>query len=93
MWHEHCEYSSNESEDEQAKLLDLLSYPLEEPLYDVNDMVIIDDNELVLRQKNHSIDSQFFDVCKLNANLDTFLPYTCLDLIKSHFSKKQKRNG
>lgn len=90
MWHEHCEYSSNQNDDEQAKLLTLLSLPLHKPMYDINDMVIIDDNELVLRQIHDSIDSQFFDVCKLNAPRDTFLPHTCLDKIESHFKNKKR---
>jgi hypothetical protein len=90
MWHDHCEFSSNHTEDEQAKQLTLLSLPLDKPLYDIDDMVIIDDNELVLRQIYDSIDSQYFDVGKKYATRDTFLPHTCLDKIKSHFNNKKR---
>lgn len=88
MWGEHCEYSSEHSVDEQAKLLTLLSLPLENPLFDINKMVLIDDNELVLRQKQDTIDSNYFDVTKHDAIYDLYFPYTCIELITSHFNKR-----
>lgn len=86
MWSDHCEYSVEKTEDEQAKQLTLL-----EPLYPTKQLVLIDDNEDVLRQTCDTIDSQFFDVCnKKQAKNDLFFPKTCMDLIKAHFKKSSR---
>ncbi len=87
MWAEHCEHSENHTEDEQSKQLDLLS-----SLYDVDDMVLIDDNKDVLRQIKHTINSNYFDVTKSESVCDSFFPYECLDKITKHFNTCQRLN-
>jgi hypothetical protein len=91
MWGEHCEYSRKHTSDNQAKQLTLLSLPMDNPLYDVNNTVLIDDNEDVLRQTQDTIDSLYFDVTKHDAIHDTFFPHTCVDNIILHFNEQQRR--
>ena len=83
MWDQHCDYSSDHSKDEQPKNLALLV-----PLY--NAMVLIDDNEEVLKQMEDTIDSQYFDASKEHAHSDLYFPDTCRLLIENHFLRLRK---
>ena len=82
MWDDHCSYSSRRSRG-QAKHIALL-----EPLYSLNQTVILDDNKDVLKQKQDSIDSHYFDVKHPKAHEDIFLKEMCSNQIRDHFDNK-----
>jgi hypothetical protein len=82
MWDDHCDYSYRRTKD-QYKHVELL-----EPLYNSNFTVLIDDNEEVLKQQTHTIDSHYFDVTDKDAHKDTFLQKG-IDFIKHYFDKKR----
>jgi hypothetical protein len=76
MWDDHCTYSYRTSKG-QAKCIKLL-----DPLFKYNNVVLLDDNEYVLKQTNVTIDSEKFNVMNKYAHMDTFL---------NHANKKIER--
>ncbi len=85
LWDKHCKYSERKSLNKQTKHIELL-----ESLYDKNKLVLIDDNIDVLRQKKHTINSNYFDVVVENAYKDTFL-YHCPSILVQYFKSKKNR--
>lgn len=84
MWDDHCDYSHRRTKG-QAKQVSLL-----EPLFSTKKMVLLDDNEDVLRQKTDTIDSKFFNVVHPKAKHDSFLKDMVDEEIKTHFDKKSE---